>query len=106
MKKTGREKCFSVLLWIVNVLMIPILLMEYFGLFWWWAGDGLFMLISVPTFFVLFLGAQGFVWKKICEKHRVRKRLIYGIAAAATPMMTVWACYALAWIVRYEIVIA
>lgn len=46
----------KLILVICIVLAIPAALFEYFVLFWFWGGDGIFTFIGVPIVFILCIG--------------------------------------------------
>lgn len=47
-----KQKTINIILYIVSV---PIALFEYFVLFWFWSGDGVFTLILTPLTFITYL---------------------------------------------------
>lgn len=89
---------------ILSILFAPLALIEYFVLLWFWAGDGAFMLVSVPVFFLLFLFGQLYFYKRCKEKRFIQKLLVYSMVFI-TPILAVFGSYAFAWLCGVEIVI-
>ncbi len=104
MKRTAKEKLLKALKIILHILLIPIVVVEYFVTYWFWGGDGMFMLISMPVFFVIFLIAQQLIRKRLREKRWVQQIMPYSMVLL-TPVLATLACHIAAWICRYEIVI-
>ena len=107
-KKKGdnsmKQSTKNIVLIILSVILFPIALFEYFLLFWYWAGDGIFMLISVPVFFGAFLLPQLLFCIKAKEKKILRIFLIYSMVLL-TPVLAVCASYLLAWLCGVTVVV-
>lgn len=99
-----KQSAKSIILVILSVALCPIALFEYFVLFWYWAGAGIFMLISVPVLFSVFLLPQLFFCIKCKEKKMLRVFLIYSMVLL-TPVLAVSASYLLAWLCGVQVVV-
>ena len=93
-----------VFLIISSVILAPIALLEYFTLFWFWCGDGAYMMIAVPAFFIACLLPQLFLFARNKESQILRTVLIYTMIFLA-PVLAVCGSYLLAWICGIQITI-
>ena len=94
-----KNKLVYLLLW---VLKAPSILFEYFALFWFWGGDGVFTFISIPVNYIVYCILQIFILKKYKENIRVKKVLINSIVFI-TPVLSVATSYLIAKIFNIEI---
>ena len=49
---------------LINILLCPLIIFEYILLFWFWAGNGTFLLISIPCFYISYCLAQFLLYVK------------------------------------------
>lgn len=95
----------KLLLILLSVVLSPVVLFAYFALLWFWAGDGVFMLISVPIFFAALLFLQILLYKRIPkQRHGIQILSIYCMILA-TPILTTLVSYALAWLCGIQLTI-
>lgn len=74
------------------VLSIPVALLEYFVLFWFWSGDGTFTLVATPIAFITYFVIQICLMKKISNYTTIQTVLKFTMILL-TPllsMLTVW----------------
>ena len=90
---------FKYIFWI---LKIPIILFEYFILIWFWGGDGLFTLISVPFIFGIFGIMYMIGIKKNKENKRIAKVLTNSFVFF-TPILSAAITYLIALLFGVEI---
>ncbi len=84
-----KRKIISITLYIVSV---PMVLFEYFTLFWFWGGADIFNFISTPVIFVIYLIAVMHLKKKYKTKDHLAvliNILLISILPALT-IVTVW----------------
>lgn len=86
-----------VFLIVLSILLAPIALLEYFSLFWFWCGDGVYMIIAVPVYFIAFFLPQLFLFARNKENQILRTVLIYTMIFL-TPVLAVCGAYLMAWI--------
>lgn len=91
-----------ILLIVCHIILAPVVLLEYLILFWFWFGDGLYMLVAVPVLFVVFVLVQEYFRSKFRENRIVDIALRYGMGLAS-PVFAVCFAYLLAWICGIQI---
>lgn len=92
-------KIVKILFYAVSV---PILLYEYFVLFWFWGGDGVFTLVSTPIAFIAYLMGVKYLKRKIILKNTLIFKISAAISLPVLTMLTVWL---IAWFLKIDIVI-
>jgi len=91
----------TILLIILHIILAPVLFLEYFTLFWIWAGDGNFTLISIPCFFAIFLAMQLFFLFR--NKNKAVKTIFIYTSLFITPIISVLLTYLTAMILGISI---
>lgn len=77
---------------ILCVAIVPIVLFEYFVLFWFWGGADAFNFISTPIIFVIYLIAIMYLKKKINVKNSLTLlvRIVSVVILPVLTILTVW----------------
>lgn len=77
---------------ILCVAIVPIVLFEYFVLFWFWGGADAFNFISTPIIFVIYLIAIMYLKKKINVKSSLTLlvRIFSVVILPVLTILTVW----------------
>lgn len=84
-----KQRIINIILFVVTV---PIVLFEYFILFWFWGGADAFNFISTPIIFVIYLIAIMYLKKKINVKSSMTLlvRIISVVILPVLTIFTVW----------------
>jgi len=95
------KKILSVLIWAIKA---PIILFEYFAMFWFWGGDGTYMLVAIPVCFIVLFLLHNYLMKKYNNKSKIKKSLISS-RVLLTPILSVLITYLIAKIVGIQVAI-
>ena len=87
------------------VLSAPFFVFEYFCLFWFWGGDGLFALVAVPVIYVITIISHLMILRKFKHVDHIQKALILS-AIFITPILTGAILFLLAYLFSVQIMIA
>ena len=87
---------------VIASLLLPVAVLEYFILLWFWGGDGLFTLISAPILYSLFMIIQFKIFKRYKENALINV-IGYFSKVLITPVLTVATLYLIAWIFKIHI---
>lgn len=72
---------------LLHILLAPIVVIEYMAFLWMWAGDGVFMLVSVPIFFLIFLGIHGILIYRF-KNNKLTKAILIHSCLLITPLIS------------------
>lgn len=87
---------------LVHILLFPVVFIEYFGLLWFWLGDGTYMFFAVPIFFTVFVILQLYLRRRFQDKPLLYTTLKYSILLL-TPILAMFSSYHLANILGIQI---
>ena len=85
-------RLYTVLIW---VLKAPFIFLEYFVLFWFWSGDGVFTLIVIPSCLIVFCSTQLWLLRKYGQNIKVKKVIVNSIIFI-TPVVCIAITYLMA----------
>ncbi len=90
---------------IAAIVAIPVVALEYFTLLWFWGGDGLFTLVTIPVCFLIYLATFLLLNRKYRQK---KPKNVWIILAGILllPIVTVATVWGLAGILGVSIAIA
>lgn len=94
----------KLILVICIVLAIPAALFEYFVLFLFWGGDGIFTLIGIPIVFILCIGLHILLIKKYSDIMLLNRILKFSLVLS-TPVISMAIVWLFAKIFRVDITI-
>lgn len=74
------------------ILLIPVLLYEYFVLIWFWGGDGIFTLFAIPIIFIILLSIQIYLKKRhtLTKMQNIAINLFIAFLTPLLSMLIVW----------------
>lgn len=80
---------------LLYALLAPIVSIEYIAFLWVWSGDGVFMLVTVPIFFLLFLCIHGILIYKF-KNNKLTKAILIHSCFLFTPLISAGCSFLLA----------
>ena len=89
---------------ILAIIAIPVVLFEYFVFLWYWSGDGMFTLISVPIVFATIV-ALHVLFIKLVQKAYL-KHILTISSVFLSPVFTMLIVFFIAYIFGINIEIA
>ena len=89
------KKSLTILTSILTIITVPVAILLYFSLFWFWGGDGRFTLIATPICFLVYLGGSLFGLYK-CKHKKLLHRILMFVIILILPLLTMYTVMGLA----------